>query len=408
MQKPVAFHALSLGEKLVPVFIVVMHFSPSATLIVSILLLIAWLGTGECKHAIADLGQAPIARSGLLLFVLLALSALYSAAPWAKAFGTLAKYRELLLPWLLMPFLRSEPSRRRCEMALLTTLFASLLISSAGYWHWLPATWVNDILKNRITHSLFMAFLGFYSLHQLYRAQARRWLWGVALAWVALNLFVMSNGRTGQVVFLGLGAMFVFQHFERKTALYLSVTLLAAFAAFLWLSPYASRFWEGIHESAAFFEHSEQLQRTSMGERLHFWSSALHIIQQSPWLGEGVGGFAYAFHQAFPAERILANPHNEFLLMTAQLGLPGLCVFLVFLGVMLKQAFAVHDLHRHLLQGIVLMLIISCLFNSSILDHTEGHWFMTVIALFGASLNEQRSSLAPESGESSSLRIKTV
>jgi len=140
-----------------------------------------------------------------------------------------------------------------------------------------------------------------------------------------------------------------------------------------------------------------------MGERLHFWSSAMYIIQQSPWLGEGVGGFAYAFHQSFPAERVLANPHNEFLLIAAQLGLPGLCVFLFFLGVVLKQAFAAHDLHGHLLQGIVLMLIVSCLFNSSILDHTEGHWFMTVIALFSASWNEQRSSLAPASGGASAI-----
>ena len=386
MQKTIAFHAASLGEKVLPLFIIVMHFSPPATLIASILLAIAWLGAGYFRGTTSIFKQSPIALFALVLFLLLGLSTLYSAAPLAKAFATLAKYRELLLPLILIPFLSREPQRRRCETVLLITLFISLLISTAGYLHWLPVKLANDILKNRITHSLFMAFLGFYSLHQLYRPYTRKWLWGALLMFVGANLFVMSNGRTGQVVFLGLGALFVFQHFKLRSALLLSAGLVTVFAAFLWLSPYAVRFWDGIHESVAFFTHSGQLENTSMGERLRFWSSALTIIQQAPWLGEGVGGFPYAFHEAFPEEPMLANPHNEFLLITAQLGIPGLLVFLYFLGNIVKQTLRINTFHSHLLQGVWLMLIVSCLFNSSILDHTEGHWFMTVIALLTASL----------------------
>ncbi|MEY4719156.1 MAG: hypothetical protein RL563_1774 [Pseudomonadota bacterium] len=391
MQNPIALRALSLNQTVLPLFIVVMHFSPPATLIASVLLLMVWLGAGYAKLTPTILRNSGIALAALALFLWLGLSAIYSAAPLAKSFSTLGKYRELLLPLVLLPLLSSRQLRGRSETVLVITLFATLLVSTAGYLHWLPAKLVNDVLKNRITHSLFMAFLGFYSLHQLYAQDKRKWLWGFVLLWVGANLFVMSNGRTGQVVFLGLGALFVFQHYKIRTALILSSVLLAAFVVFLWLSPYASRFWDGFHESVAFFTHSGQLGKTSMGERLHFWTNAISIIEHAPWLGEGVGGFSYAFQEAFPQERILANPHNEFLLITAQLGIPGLIAFLYFLGITLKQSLQCHSIYSHLLQGVWLMLIVSCLFNSSILDHTEGHWFMTVIALFSASMMDYRS-----------------
>lgn len=391
MQKSITFHALSLGEKILPLFIIVMHFSPPATLVSTLLLLLAWFGSGYPTRTPSMLRQSPVALYALLLFLWLGFSTLYSAAPLTKALATLAKYRELLLPLILIPFLSNESQRRRCETVLLMTLLVTLWVSIAGYLHWLPVKLVNDILKNRITHSLFMAFLGFYSLHQLSRVETRKPWWAVLLILIALNLFVMSNGRTGQVVFLGLGALFVFQQFKLKTSLLLTSGIIVTFAAFLWLSPYAVRFWDGIHESVAFFNHSGELEHTSMGERLHFWTSALHIIENAPWLGEGVGGFPYAFSNAFPNESMLANPHNEFLLMTAQLGLPGLLAFLSFLGIILRQSFVTSTLHSHLLQGVWLMLVVSCLFNSSILDHTEGHWFMTTIALFSASLIDYRA-----------------
>jgi O-antigen ligase len=44
------------------------------------------------------------------------------------------------------------------------------------------------------------------------------------------------------------------------------------------------------------------------------------------------------------------------------------------------------DQEKWLAQGILLSLIITSLFNTPFLDHTEGHWFAIMIALCFATL----------------------
>jgi hypothetical protein len=44
------------------------------------------------------------------------------------------------------------------------------------------------------------------------------------------------------------------------------------------------------------------------------------------------------------------------------------------------------DKEKWLAQGVLLSLIVTSLFNSPFLDHTEGHWFASLIALCFASL----------------------
>jgi len=41
---------------------------------------------------------------------------------------------------------------------------------------------------------------------------------------------------------------------------------------------------------------------------------------------------------------------------------------------------------KWLAQGVLLSLIVTSLFNSPLMDHAEGHWFTTMIALCFASL----------------------
>lgn len=383
---PLQDQALSLGKKSVPFLFVAIHFSSSATLVMSILFALLWLVSAQVKNIGIVVEQTPVTLYALLLMIWLALSVSYSSAPYPQAFATLSKYRELLLLPILIPFLDSEPLRTRCENFLLATLLATLLISFAGYLDLISSGLAKYLLKNRITHSLFMAFLGFYCLHRLYDKDRYTPIWAIVLILVGLNLFVASDGRTGQLVFLLLCMLFFLQIFGIRTASLLILAILVAFALFLFFSPHSGRYLEGINESIAFYNQSENLEHTSMGDRLRFWSNALGIIAQSPFFGEGVGGFPYKFQQLFPNYPVLSNPHNEYLLIASQLGLPGLVLFLAFLASILRQAARLPQTPRWLLQGIWLTISSSCLFNSSILDHTEGHWFLALLALYSAPL----------------------
>ncbi|MCQ8104977.1 O-antigen ligase family protein [Methylomonas sp. SURF-2] len=380
--KQLQTQALSIGEKTLPVLIVAIHFSTALTLVVSILIFLLWLTAGCYKNAAAIVKHNQATFFALLLFSALILSASYSSAPFPKALAMISKYRILLLLLILPAFLSTQQRQKLCEKFLLAALISSLAFSLLGYFDLLSPEWVDRFLKSRITHSLFMAFLGFFSMHRLYRNDASRLLWATVLLLVGFDLFVATDGRTGQLTFLLLTALFFLQVFSFRTALLLGMATVALFCVFMFFSPYSARFFEGIEESINFYQRDPSVEHTSMGLRLGFWRDTLTIIGQSPWLGEGAGGIPYKFQQLFPGHPILINPHNEYLLMAAQLGIPGLLLFLAFLAAVLRSTAGLPQAQRWLPQGVWLSLLTSCLFNSSLMDHTEGHWFMFLLALY--------------------------
>jgi O-antigen ligase len=81
------------------------------------------------------------------------------------------------------------------------------------------------------------------------------------------------------------------------------------------------------------------------------------------------------------------NPHNEFLMIGVQLGLLGLSIYLGFLASQYYLSRKLPDKEKWLAQGLLLTLIVTSLFNTPIMDHAEGHWFVAMIALCFASLH---------------------
>lgn len=375
---------MTWNKYLTPLFILAIHFSTFATTILLSLIILSWLTYGrfrQSKHIILTNQPALIS---LLLFILLSISTLYSSAYFIDSLSTLTKYLELLFPLILIPFLTEKENQSRTENFLLAALFISLFASYVNYTNIFPTEFFKTILKSRITYSIFISFLGFYCLHQLRHNEKSKKNWYIATALVIFNLFVICDGRTGQIIFLALCGLFFFQTTTLRTAIIASSLAIGLLIIFLLYAPPSARYIEGIHESINFYQNHNDADDSSMGLRLRFWSNTIDIIKQSILIGQGVGGLPVAFKSTFPHLPVLFNPHNEYLLITAQLGIIGLIIFVVFLASLISTSKRLPTHQRHLLQGVTCSLIISCIFNSPILDHTEGHWFMTLIALYSA------------------------
>jgi len=70
------------------------------------------------------------------------------------------------------------------------------------------------------------------------------------------------------------------------------------------------------------------------------------------------------------------NPHNEYLLVTAQLGLVGLAALLALFWVPWRLApRLLTPLETHFARALVLTIAVGCLFNSLLIDHVEGLLF---------------------------------
>ena len=114
---------------------------------------------------------------------------------------------------------------------------------------------------------------------------------------------------------------------------------------------------------------------SSVGLRLEFYRNSLQIIRDHPLTGVGTGGFrqAYADQVRGTGRLAASNPHNEYLLIAVQVGVAGVLLLLYLFYVQWRDAPRLASpLETHLARGLVLAIAIGCMFNSFLLDHTEG------------------------------------
>ena len=362
-------------------------FSTTISIAMSFLVFACWLLSSQCRTLPHLLRSNPVAASAMLLYGLFLIGTLYGDSGTNGSMSMLRKYRELLLLVILIPFLQEERYRRWMITAFIVGCVITLLGSYLKDLGILPPSRLGTAtFKSWITHSLFMAFFGYYCAYQASIMANRRWLWLGLLLLTAFNLFVVVQGRTGQLIFILLMVLLFFQRFHARRALILAPLLVVCIIGGLSISGVAIRFQEGIDNSRDYLSGRGNLD-TSMGQRLYFWHHSVELIGESPLIGYGTGSFAGQFSQINNVEMQADNPHNEYLMIMVQLGVIGLIAYLYFLGCQWYYAVELSEQRCWFARGVVLALAVNSLLNSSFLDHTEGHWFSCLIALSFAPLS---------------------
>ncbi|MBL8541679.1 MAG: glycosyl transferase family 2, partial [Betaproteobacteria bacterium] len=101
------------------------------------------------------------------------------------------------------------------------------------------------------------------------------------------------------------------------------------------------------------------------------------------------GGFSLAYGERVKGTGRVdpGHPHSEYLLMAAQLGVVGLVAFVGMLVTHWRVARRVSPpLDRSLATGLVLAMALGCLFNTLLLDHSEGLFYCWLIGVLGAGM----------------------
>ncbi len=380
--------------------------STTISIIMTFLVFVCWILSASFRSLPMLMRTNPVAASALLLYGLFLIGTLYGDAAAVDSWSMLRKYRELPLLVILIPFMQEEKYRRWVITAFIVASVLTLLGSYLKEFGVLPMSRQGTpTFKSRITHNLFMAFFAYFCAHQSRTAVNRRWFWPVLGLLAALNLFFVVHGRTGQVIFVLLIELFLFQRFKLKVALILAPLVLLGSLGMLAIpgsvnhvqegtaesTASANRFQEGIAESRDYMQGRETLG-TSMGQRLYFWQYSIGLISKSPLIGHGTGSFAGQFSRITGGKELLTeNPHNEYLMITIQLGVIGLFAYLFFLACQWRCSFDLPEDLRWFAQGVFLSLAVNGLLNTTFLDHSEGHWYAVLIALSFAALPRYRA-----------------
>lgn len=354
------------------------------------LLLVAWLVAlpGSFQASRTRLLKTPPVIVAALLFAVLVAGCFYGEATSREAISALSKYLELALIPLLIWGAADPAVRKRALVCFSIAVILSLYVSysaAAG----LPGLRNPEYpigFKASLTHNIVVSLGAFLFLLAARETKNMRWriAFAVLAAVCAHNVLFIVIGRTGYVVLATLLAYFVTVTVRGWRG---PVLAIAAFAALLSAAYYASpNFRDRVNEIGSDLSRwkPEAADSTSVGQRIGYYRTTLQIIAEHPLTGVGTGGFARAYAEKVKGTPAPAttNPHNDYVLIGAQVGIPGMAL-LIALYLTLWSAARHLDtpLYRDLARGLVLTMAIGGLFSSAILDHTEGLLFAWLTAL---------------------------
>lgn len=311
----------------------------------------------------------------------MAVTICYSPALPGEGFETLKKYRELaLMPVIFSLLSLSSRHRKLAQNCFLAGCIVLMAASYLIYFDLIEESRYGYSLVFHITHSFFMAVLGYWALHKATFGGWPRYMWLFICTATVINLFYIAPGRTGMFVFCCLILLFLYQRLNLvKFALALAVFGTLLLAAYQTSDNFSGR----VNEALSEITHYEPgKSRTSVGQRFDWWMVSTHLIQQKPLLGHGAGSYEKVHRQATDGKEITStdNPHNEFLFLWVQFGLAGIAMFLLLIVLQIQEAKSLGKADRLLLHGVVVALLAGSLMNSLLFDSQQGHFYLFMSA----------------------------
>ncbi len=357
-----------------------------------VVILAAWALSGQIRLTLRVIQENPIALLSLALFLLLAIGSGHGDASRQEALSCLMKYTDLLCIPVLMVAFRGDETRARALHALAFSLAGIIVLSYLIRFGLIPklpfisgTAASPTVFKLKLTHNLLVAFGAFLFLWLGHIARDRRmrlFWYGFALLAV-INVVFMVQGATGYLVLVALTVLATTLYFGKRESIGILLVVTTVLGVGLFVpSPFQERVVK-VNVEMQNWRPTDNAT-TSTGLRLEFYQNSLAIAAQHPLMGVGTGGFpkAYAAQVAGTGKAETRNPHNEFLHMAIQIGVLGVVLLAALFVIQWRLAARLPSpMYRGLARGLVLTMVIGCMLNSFLLDHTEGLFYAWLTGL---------------------------
>ena len=351
---------------------------------------VLWMVLGDWRTLASIVRTNRVVAAGIAMFALLMLGGLASSATPREVGQTLLKYRELLYLPLLLSIFADSAIRQWAVGSFLAGVGVMLGLSYVEFFSGIDIGLLSStdqvIFKDRIIHCLLVAFFAYVLSHQAVAQSRGRWWRVIVIAAALFNMFVLVQGRTGQMIVTLLFILFVFQLKSWKGCVAGAMCALLFWgAAYKLAKPVQQRLNDSF---AQLDDQFGAAKKRSPDARLEYYELSLQIVRENLWAGVGTGGFRKAYQRVAEARSApaTADPHNEYLLLAVQLGLIGPIAFLAMLGSQWWYSRQLPAVERHLAQGAVVTIGAGCLVNSLMYSFTGGLFWGYFSALTFAAL----------------------
>ncbi len=361
----------------------------------STLVVLFWVISGRIFSIHKLLAASPVSCMSLLLFTLFVIGMLYTPADQETALETLAKYRELIfIPAVIGLMKGNSQGIKTARESYIAGSILLMIISFGMTFSLIPLERYGNSILYHITHSFFMAFLAFSSLHFAFDSKQYRYFWVFIFIGATLNLAYVTPGRTGMIIYALLLLLFIIQRFSFKKQFVALVIISALFVGAFYASDNVSkRMTIAWNEIVSYYVQDKK--RSSLGMRLEWYENSIKLMEDKPFFGHGTGSYQLVQAAKIDKKKKIKtdNPHNEYLFIGVQLGYVGLITFILFLIVLWLRSYNLSGKQKWLAQGVILSMVAGCMMNSFLYDTHQGHYFALLSGIFFSSVHAPHPSL---------------
>ena len=377
------------ASPLLVLFAFALPLSTSAASILAILLLLAWLVSGDMKEKFSTIFHNPVAIA-VLLYILLHIIGLLWSEDLTWGLKILKKQWKLLLFPVFLTLARKEHTKYY-----LTAFVAAIFLKACkAYLVWLDVITLpvgsvfTTVGTSHVIYNPMLALACYIVLQNLLFGKNSRpvqWSQSFLFLFLSCNMFI-TVGRTGQAVFFVLLAVALIQFFYTRS----KKMLLAGLVLLPLLLPatyqISATFKERVDTAVTEIQNFNSDEITSMGCRLWYCKNTLVLVQNNWLTGTGTGDFPgeYAkINKIFsPTMPYTDNPHNQYLLTLSQFGIIGLFSLAAIFLSQLVLAFRKKDHLSPLRQAFPIFFLVIMLGESYLQVYGTGFLF----SLFSAFL----------------------
>jgi O-antigen ligase len=347
---------------------------------------LAFILTRPKQDELKNTCKQPFDAVGILIGISLILGMVWTSADFTEALSFFWKMRAYyIIPILLIIFsLKSTRNYTLLGFGVmsLVTVMISVLSAMFDYpvFKGIRGDWF--IFKTHTYHNFYIA-LTVAGLISIMLTQPMSMVKKAVLAGFGIlagfDILFLVTGRTGQIAFLSMIALVLLMwNWRRGLALLALMTLLLVFV----LPRYSASFDDGVSSALADLKaYSEGNANTPVGMRLAWHEGSMKLIMESPLLGHGTGSFKNEYQKLSSTQTHAVsseNPHNDYLWLSVELGIPG---GLLLLGILFAAIWQGRDLQapwKWTLYALLLGMGISTLANSFFTDNTTGLAFVVL------------------------------
>lgn len=333
---------------------------------------------------------------GAILVTLFAIGMTYSEAPTREITTGFFKYTKVLYMLFLLPLFSDSFWRKMATNALILAIFLNIFIYLAITHEWFLISHGADhwgYMGYPISVSVVLGFVAFILLNRFCDEKKYRWFYAVLFLAAIYSLFFIFNKRTGQLVFLILFFLWLWQRFGRRGFLTaLLVVPLTTLLLFWASSSFRTQVSAGFHEGMSYIK-TQQTDDTSIADRLAFAHYSFKTIKKYPIFGAGTGSFFHLYSQTggplLAGGTILRDPHNEYVLITFQIGFLGLSLFLGWLIMQWLNTKKLFKEDKYLAQGVITAFVITSACNAALVVSVSGLFYVIFLSVYFSALTNE-------------------